>query len=157
MPKQSAGLLIYRRRARNLEVFLVHPGGPFWNSKDEGAWSIPKGEFAEGEDSLEAALRELKEETGQSVTGDFRPLDPIRQRSGKIVHAWMVESDLNSDAICSNTFSLEWPPKSGKFQDFPEIDRAAWFTIPVATDKILPAQRGLLAQLQQLLAAPQNG
>jgi predicted NUDIX family NTP pyrophosphohydrolase len=148
MPK-SAGLLPYRMNRGDLEVFLVHPGGPFWASRDDGAWSIPKGEFADGEDPLEAAKREFFEETGLPVMGIFRPLDPIRQRGGKIVYAWSVLcEELNAAAITSNTFSLEWPAKSGRTQEFPEIDRAAWFPIETARSKILKSQLGLLDQLQ---------
>jgi predicted NUDIX family NTP pyrophosphohydrolase len=151
MPKQSAGLLIYRRRDGRLEVLLVHPGGPFWQSKDLGAWSIPKGEFAEGDDPLETAKRELREEIGLSVDGPFVPLEPIRQRGGKIVHAWIVEADFDPGEVKSNTFSVEWPRGSGKLQNFPEIDRAEWFTLEAAGEKILSSQRPLLEQLQTSL------
>jgi predicted NUDIX family NTP pyrophosphohydrolase len=151
MVKQSAGLLLYRVREGILEVFLVHPGGPFWAKKDLGAWSIPKGEIDEGEDPLEAARREFEEETGFRPGGMFRELAPVRQRSGKIVHAWAVEGDCESAAIRSNTFSMEWPPRSGRQQEFPEVDRAGWFGIPQAGENILDGQRPLLAQLERIL------
>jgi predicted NUDIX family NTP pyrophosphohydrolase len=153
MPKQSAGLLLYRKRRGSLEVFLVHPGGPFWVNKDDGAWSIPKGEFGPDEDPLEAAKREFREETGLVSEGEHWPLKPIRQRGGKIVYAWASNSDLESAAIKSNTFSMEWPRGSGKMRNFPEVDRAEWFTIDVARRKILQGQLGLLEQLEQELAA----
>ncbi|TAH34689.1 MAG: NUDIX domain-containing protein [Planctomycetota bacterium] len=149
MPRKSAGLLVYRHRAGATEVLLVHPGGPFWARKEEGAWSIPKGEFEDGEDALEAAKREFQEETGMTVAGTFHALAPVRQRSGKIVHAWAVEGDLDAQAIKSNTFTLEW---SGKRREYPEVDRAAWFDIEEAKRKILEAQRGLLDQLQDCIA-----
>jgi predicted NUDIX family NTP pyrophosphohydrolase len=147
MPKQSAGLLIYRRRNDRIEVFLVHPGGPFWQNKDAGAWSIPKGEFAPSEDPLEVAQRELHEETGFHVEGPFVPLDSVKQKSGKTVHAWTVEADFDADKIQSNTFSMEWPRRAGKLREFPEVDRAAWFDFDTASEKIIEAQRDLLKQL----------
>jgi predicted NUDIX family NTP pyrophosphohydrolase len=146
MAKVSTGLLLYRRRPA-LEVFLVHPGGPFWAKKDEGAWTIPKGEIAEGEEPLQTAVREFTEETGFTVDGDFRPLRPIRQAGGKIVHAWAVEGDCDPAALRSNTFTMAWPPKSGRMKEFPEVDRAAWFTLEEARTKILSAQTALLDQL----------
>jgi predicted NUDIX family NTP pyrophosphohydrolase len=152
MPKQSAGLLIYRRRDNHLEVFLIHPGGPFWQHKDLGAWSIPKGEFTEGDEPLQTAQRELREETGLSVVGPFVPLEPIRQRGGKIVHAWIVEADFAPGDVKSNTFSVEWPRGSAKVQTFPEVDRAEWFSIEAAREKILSSQIPLLDQLQASLA-----
>ena len=148
--KQSAGLLVYRRREGGVEVLLVHPGGPFWAKKDEGAWSIPKGEFTEGEDPLEAAKREFQEETGLSVDGEFRPLQPIRQKSGKTVHAFAVEADLEIARFRSNTFGMEWPPKSGRMQEFPEVDRAEWFTLDAARRKIHAGQAALLDELPRL-------
>lgn len=151
MARQSAGLLIYRGQGRYLEVFLVHPGGPLWAGKDQGAWSIPKGEFTADEDPLEAARREFAEETGLTVSGDFRPLEPVRQSGGKLVHAWAVQGDCDPDAIRSNTFSMEWPPRSGRQQEFPEVDRAAWLTLDQAHDKILKGQQPLLDQLEQML------
>lgn len=151
MAKKSAGLLAYRRLSGKLEVFLVHPGGPFWAQKDAGAWSIPKGELAEGEDALAAAMREFQEETGQCVGGEFRPLPPVKQAGGKIVYAWAIEADCDASAIMSNTFELEWPPKSGRMQSFPEIDRAAWFSPNDARARILKSQLPLLEALESLL------
>ena|SRR3990172_7451141 len=151
MAKQSAGLLVYRCRAGRLEVFLVHPGGPFWQNKDEGAWSIPKGEFSQDEVSLDAAKREFHEETGFKIEGHFTPLRPIKQRGGKTVHAWLVEADFDSDQVKSNTFSLEWPRGSGKIKEFPEVDRAEWFALEAAREKILDSQRPLLDEAQSLL------
>jgi len=141
VPKTSAGLLLYRQRDTAREVFLVHPGGPFWANKDEGAWSIPKGEFEPGEDPLSAAQREFTEETGFVATGDFKPLTPLKQRSGKIVHAWAVNMDCHPALVRSNTFT--W-----KGRTYPEIDRAAWFSLPDARQKILPGQLGFLDQLE---------
>jgi len=148
--RQSAGLLLYRRPAGRLQVLLVHPGGPFWQKKDLGAWSIPKGEFARGEDALAAATREFHEETGLEVTGPFTPLTPVKQPGGKIVHAWAVEGDFDPRALKSNTFSLEWPPRSGRAQEFPEVDRAAWFDLEEAKRRINRGQAALLDELQQL-------
>jgi predicted NUDIX family NTP pyrophosphohydrolase len=149
MAKHSAGLLMYRRRRGELEVFLVHPGGPFWAKKDAGAWSIPKGEYRPGEDPLTAARREFREETGFSVAGEFIPLTPLKQPSGKIIQAWAVEGDCVA-AVCSNTFTLEWPPRSGHQQAFPEVDRAAWFTLTAAREKISKGQVGFLEELGRL-------
>jgi predicted NUDIX family NTP pyrophosphohydrolase len=148
--KHSAGLLVYRIRGGVLEVLLVHPGGPFWAKKDFGAWSIPKGEFDAGveEDALSVAKRELEEETGYTVSGEFVPLGEIRQPGGKVVHAWAVEGDFDASRIRSNTFSMEWPPRSGKFREFPEVDRAEWFPIAEATQRILRGQVGFLEQIQ---------
>jgi predicted NUDIX family NTP pyrophosphohydrolase len=151
MAKQSAGVLLYRFRQAALEVFLVHPGGPFWAKKDLGAWSIPKGEAAPGEELLARAQREFAEETGFSLDGDFRPLAPVRQVGGKLVHAWAIEGDCDAAAIRSNSFELEWPPRSGRLRTFPEVDRAQWFALPLARDKINPAQRALLDELEHLL------
>jgi predicted NUDIX family NTP pyrophosphohydrolase len=148
MPKQSAGLLVYRRRKDGVEVFLVHPGGPFWKNKDQGAWSIPKGEFAPGDDPLEAAKREFHEETGFTVEGPYQTLQPLKQRSGKIVHAWLVQGDFDPAMTRSNTFKLEWPRGSGKWIDVPEVDRADWFSLDVAREKILPGQQPFLDQLE---------
>ncbi len=145
--KTSAGLLLYRVRGDQLEVFLVHPGGPFWAKKDAGAWSIPKGELGEGEEPLQAAIREFREETGFTVSGDFHPLRSIRQAGGKVVHAWAVEGDCDPAELRSNTFSMIWPPKSGRMQDFPEVDRAAWFEIAEAKERILAGQVGFLDEL----------
>jgi len=151
MPKQSAGLLLYRFRQNHLEVLLVHPGGPFWAKKDLGSWSIPKGEFAEGEDALAAAQREFQEETGFSISGEFKPLASLKQKSGKVVYAWAIESDLDHTKVKSNTFNLEWPPKSGRISEFPEIDRAEWFSVEVAREKINPGQIAFLDRLMQSL------
>jgi predicted NUDIX family NTP pyrophosphohydrolase len=152
MPKLSVGLLMYRVREGRLEVFLVHPGGPLWAKKDEGAWSIPKGLVEEGEDPLKAAIREFEEETGIEVrTEDFIPLTPVRLKSGKVVQAWAFEGDCNPDNIRSNTFRMEWPPRSGRYQEFPEIDRAGWFKVNTAKKKINPGQVGLLEELKRRL------
>jgi predicted NUDIX family NTP pyrophosphohydrolase len=144
--KTSAGLLLYRRRGV-LEVFLVHPGGPFWAKKDAGAWSLPKGEFVEGDDPLAAAKREFTEETGFPIDGEFRRLDSLKQRSGKVIHAWVIEADCDASQVRSNLFSLEWPPKSGQIQKFPEVDRAEWFSIPEARKRIIAGQVGFIDQL----------
>jgi predicted NUDIX family NTP pyrophosphohydrolase len=152
MPKQSAGLLIYRERDESLEIFLVHPGGPFWQNKDLGAWSIPKGEFEPTEDPLAAANRELLEETGLKVEGPFAALTPIKQRGGKIVHAWAVAADFEVGEVVSNTFSMEWPPRSGKMREFPEVDRAEWFDFKEALEKIIEAQRQFLSELKTRLS-----
>jgi predicted NUDIX family NTP pyrophosphohydrolase len=144
MPKTSAGILMYRKRNDAFEVFLIHPGGPFFRNKDRGAWSLPKGEIDEDEDPLSAAKREFEEETGCRPEGTFRPLPPMKQKSGKTVLSWAVEGDCDAESITSNTFSLEWPPKSGRIQVFPEADRAAWFTIPEARQRIIAAQAPLL-------------
>ena len=151
MGKSSAGLLLYRIRKAAIEVFLVHPGGPYWKNKDEGAWSIPKGEFLPAEDPLVAARREFFEETGVAVEGELCALKPLRQSGGKIVHAWAVEGDLDPTTIVSNTFEIEWPPRSGRLQAFPEIDRGAWFALPEARRKILRGQVPLLEELAQIL------
>jgi len=149
--KTSAGLLLYRRRGE-IEVFLVHPGGPFWAKQDAGAWSLPKGEIGEGEDPFETAKREFTEETGFSIDGEFRPLDPVKQSGGKIVHAWAIEADCDPSKVRSNLFSMEWPPRSGKTQEFLEVDRAGWFNIPEARKRIIPAQIGFLNQLISVLS-----
>jgi len=151
MPRQSAGLLMYRRRGGGIEVLLVHPGGPFWAKKDQGAWSIPKGEYEPGEDPLAAARREFTEETGIVPEGAFVALAPLRQRSGKIVRAFAIEGDLDPQAIRSNTFVMEWPPRSGRLQEFPEVDRAAWFSLEEAKQKLLAAQVALVEELARLL------
>jgi predicted NUDIX family NTP pyrophosphohydrolase len=148
--KRSAGLLLCRRQPTGLEVLLVHPGGPFWQKKDLGAWTIPKGEFADGVDALTAARREFREETGLEVTGPFTPLTPVKQPGGKTVHAWAVEGDFDPRALTSNTFSLEWPPRSGRRQEFPEVDRAAWFDLDEAKRRINRGQAPLLDALEQL-------
>lgn len=145
--KTSAGLLVYRRRNKTTEVFLVHPGGPFWKKKDKGAWSVPKGEFTEEEDPLTAAKREFQEETGQTMDGQFVALNPIRQKGGKIVYAFAVEGEADADNIVSNTFPQEWPYNSGKWMNFPEVDKAGWFGIEEAKEKINPAQTALIEDL----------
>lgn len=151
MAKTSAGVLLYRRAGKSPEVFLVHLGGPFWAKKDEGAWSIPKGEVAGGEDLIETAKREFLEETGSPLKGELEALEPIKQAGGKIVYAWAIEGEIDASAIRSNTFSMEWPPHSGKNQEFPEVDRAAWFDLETARRKILKSQTPLLEQLQEKL------
>jgi len=151
MRKKSAGLLMYRRPRGVLEVFLVHPGGPFWQKKDAGSWSIPKGESMPGEDPLEAAKREFQEETSFKASGEFIPLTPRKQPSGKIISAWAFEGDCDASAIKSNTFLIEWPPRSGREQEFPEVDRAGWFSIPVAKEKIIKGQSGFLEELTQVV------
>ena len=151
--KHSAGLVVHRRAKDGLEVLLVHPGGPFWAKKDLGAWSIPKGEIDPGEESepLLVARREFAEETGRPIAGDFVPLEPVRQRGGKIVQAWAIEGDLDVSQLRSNSFTMEWPPRSGTFRSFPEVDRAEWFPIAEAKVRILTGQRPLLEQLEALL------
>jgi predicted NUDIX family NTP pyrophosphohydrolase len=151
MAKVSAGLLLYRRRGASLQVLLVHPGGPFWKGKDEGAWSIPKGEVTEGEDLLSCARREFQEETGFALDGEFQPLAPVRQAGGKQVFAWAIAGDIDEAAARSNRFSLEWPPRSGRIQDYPEVDRAAWLDLATARRKINPGQRPLIDALERLV------
>lgn len=155
MPKKSAGLLLYRRREDSgIEVLLVHPGGPFWRNKDAGAWTIPKGEFDDKEDPLEAAKREFKEEAGsEAPDGDYLPLRPIQQKNRKIVHAWAVEGDFDPATLKSNEFETEWPPKSGRTQKFPEVDRAEWFTAEAAKRKMLSGQQALVEELLRKLLA----
>jgi len=147
MANESAGLLLYRRRGGQLEFLLAHPGGPFWKNKDPGAWTIPKGEIRAGEDALAAAQREFQEELGFELRGDFLPLTPIKQKAGKVVHAWAIAGDCDPTGMRSNTFKLEWPPRSGTFQDFPEVDKAAFFPFEIARLKINPAQVPLLEEL----------
>jgi predicted NUDIX family NTP pyrophosphohydrolase len=156
MAKQSAGLLMFRVTSGQLEVFLVHPGGPFWAKKDLGAWSIPKGEFSPDEEPLAAAQREFEEETGCQANGPFIPLAVITQRGGKRVQAWAVEGDCDPAQLRSNVFSLEWPPKSGKQQEFPEVDRAEWFSVSVALEKILPGQRDFVIELAGIRSTAEN-
>ena len=147
MAKQSAGILLYRQSARGLEVLLAHPGGPFWAKKDRGVWSIPKGEFTD-EDALTAAKREFLEECGQTPpTGDYYELGSVKMSSGKVIYAWAVLGDFNVDELHSNTFSMEWPPKSGEQQEFPEIDTVRWLPILKAYDKLLPSQTPFLDRL----------
>jgi predicted NUDIX family NTP pyrophosphohydrolase len=151
MIKKSAGIVLYRLVETQLQVLLVHPGGPFFKNKDEGVWSIPKGEYLDGEDPLLAAQREFKEETGQMIEGDFIPLQPVRLKSGKVIIAWAVEGDANPAVHTSNLFEMEWPPRSGRMQSFPEVDRSAWFTTQQAALKLNPAQMGFIHQLTDLL------
>jgi predicted NUDIX family NTP pyrophosphohydrolase len=148
MPVRSAGILLYRRPAGALELLLVHPGGPYWARKDDGAWSIPKGEHADGEDALACARREFEEETGTvPPVGALVALGEIRQRSGKRVSAWAAEGDLEAEAVHSNTFRLEWPPRSGRMQEFPEVDRAGWFGPDDARRALVPAQAAFVDRL----------
>jgi len=147
MPKQSAGILLYRKASHGLQVFLVHPGGPFFKNKDEGSWSVPKGEYLPDEDPLKAAKREFQEETGHEITGNFIALNAIKQKGGKTVLAWAVEGSIDQGNIKSNTFEIEWPPRSEKKQTFDEIDRAEWFDIATAKIKINPAQAALIDEL----------
>ncbi len=151
MSKQSAGILLHRKVDSQLQVFLVHPGGPFFKNKDDGTWSIPKGEFLDDEDALIAAKREFEEETGQPIDGDFKELSPVKIKSGKIIHAWAVEGDINHEIIVSNLFEMEWPPRSGRMASFPEIDRAAWFDTDTAKLKINQGQVKLIEELEGIL------
>jgi predicted NUDIX family NTP pyrophosphohydrolase len=150
--KQSAGLLMYRRGARGLELLLVHPGGPYWRGKDAGAWSLPKGEFGDDEEPLAAACREFEEETGVAPAGPYLALSPVRQKSGKRVHAWAFAGDCAPERLRSNTFTMEWPPRSGRFAEFPEVDAAAFFTPAEARTKINPAQAVWIDELERRLA-----
>jgi predicted NUDIX family NTP pyrophosphohydrolase len=149
--KVSAGILLYRFRDHAVEVFLVHPGGPYWARKDDGAWSIPKGEVTEGSDLLATAYREFHEETGLPLEGEAVPLMPLKQPGGKLVHAWAVRGDIDAASIRSNTFAIEWPPRSGQRREFHEVDRAGWFELAAARPKLLSGQRGFLDQLQHHL------
>jgi predicted NUDIX family NTP pyrophosphohydrolase len=149
--KQSAGILLYRRNNNGIEFFLVHPGGPFFAKKDDGAWSIPKGEFSENENPLDAAKREFLEETGKIIDGNFMGLSPIKQKGGKTVFAFAVEGDIDASKIISNTFEMEWPPKSGKKKEFPEVDKAGWFSLEEAKEKINAGQMALLDELMKLI------
>ena len=151
MGKVSAGLLMYRTTRGQLEVLLVHPGGPFWRRKDLGAWSIPKGEFSPGEEPLDAARREFHEETGCQPRAPFIPLTPVRQAGGKVISAWAFEGDWDPAQLRSDTFTLEVPRGSGKFHEFPEVDRAGWFDLPAARRRINPGQAPLLNELRKRL------
>jgi predicted NUDIX family NTP pyrophosphohydrolase len=153
VPKRSAGLLMYRGSGADLAVLLVHPGGPFWAKKDLGAWSIPKGEYAGDEDPLAVAQREFAEETGAEPRGKFESIGEVIQAGGKRVSAWAVEGDLDPAALVSNTFELEWPPRSGRKRSFPEVDRAEWFSPQEAARKILAGQRPFVDRLMKLLAS----
>jgi predicted NUDIX family NTP pyrophosphohydrolase len=154
MAPRSAGILLYRREGEELQVLLVHPGGPFWRKRDAGAWSIPKGEYGAGEDAETAARREFAEELGVVLSGKLQPLGEIRQAGGKRVVAFAVAGDLDVDTIRSNDFELEWPPHSGRMQKFPEVDRAAWFPLPLAREKIIAGQRPLLDLLRKPAVPP---
>lgn len=145
--KKSAGILLYKRVNKQLFVLLVHPGGPFWKNKDAGHWSIPKGEFSDEENAFDAAIREFEEETGTRLDGDFIELVPVKLKSGKVVYAWALEKDIDADAVESNTFEIEWPPKSGRLKSFPEIDKAAWFIVEEALEKINVAMTDFILQL----------
>lgn len=151
MKKRSAGILLYRSNDNGLEVLLAHPGGPFYTKRDLGVWSIPKGEFNETENPEEAAIREFKEELGAEISGEMVELSPIVQKSGKEVIAWAVKGEFNPESLISNTFPMEWPPKSEKFQEFAEVDRVEWFDIETAKEKIIPGQVPLLAELVTVL------
>ncbi|MHB8110553.1 MAG: NUDIX domain-containing protein [Syntrophorhabdaceae bacterium] len=149
--KRSAGLLMFRRLRGEVEVLLVHPGGPFWAKKDEGAWSLPKGLVDPGEDELLAAIREFEEETGFPAEGEFLALTPLRQPSGKLILAWAFEGDCDPSVMKSNMFSMEWPPKSGKMGEFPEADRAQWFDLATAKVKIIKGQKGFLEEFERFI------
>jgi predicted NUDIX family NTP pyrophosphohydrolase len=153
MPLRSAGILMYRIRDGAIEVLLAHPGGPFWRRRDDGAWTIPKGEIGAGETPEAAARREFREEIGVEPIGELRPLGAIRQRAGKYVEAFALEGDFDVALLASNTFEIEWPPRSGRLATFPEVDRIGWFTLPIAREKILEAQRPLLDRLAALDAS----
>lgn len=150
--RASAGLLMYRKIEGGLQVLLVHPGGPFFKNKDDGAWSIPKGEADPGEDLLECARREFVEEIGTAPSGTFVQLTPVKQKGGKVVHAWAVEGDCDPSAVVSNTFTMEWPPRSGRQMEFPEIDRAEFFDLATAKQKINVGQVPLLDELERILS-----
>jgi predicted NUDIX family NTP pyrophosphohydrolase len=152
MPQRSAGILLYRRKRRGVEVLLVHPGGPFWAKKDDGAWSIPKGLIEPGEEPMAVARREFEEETGTRIEGGLVPLGTFAQSRAKIIEVWAREGDFDPAALTSNTFSMEWPPRSGRMQEFPEVDRAQWFSPDEARTKILKGQRPAIDALLQRLA-----
>ena len=156
MAAKSAGILVYRRRAETIEVLLVHPGGPFWSKRDSGAWSIPKGEYSDAEDAEAAARREFTEETGWMIDGELLPLGEIRQKAGKTVTAFVAEGDFDPASLASNRFEMEWPPKSGRVAAFPEIDRAGWFALDQAREKIIEGQRPLLDRLEALVGGEKN-
>ena len=156
MPKRSAGILMYRRGTQGLELLLVHPGGPFWAKKDLGAWSIPKGEYSETEDPLAVAMREFEEETGTHPRGELRPLGELTQPGRKVVTAFALEGDFDPATLKSNTFDMEWPPKSGRKASFPEVDRAQWFSPEMAREKILQGQREFIARLLEMVSSSSN-
>lgn len=151
MPRYSAGILLYRIISNQIEVFLVHPGGPYFKDKDAGAWTVPKGEYPPEEEPLAAAQREFAEETGTVITGQFRPLTPVKQKGGKVVSAWAVEGNIDADTVVSNTFKMEYPYKSGNWISVPEVDRAAWFDLANAREKVNPAQVNFLDELEKIL------
>ena len=151
MAKQAAGILLFRRGAAGTEVLLAHPGGPLWARKDLGSWTLPKGQFTGSEQPLDAAKREFQEEMGSAPAGEFQPLGTLKQPSGKVIHAWAAESDFDAANVTSNLFSMEWPPRSGRVAEFPEVDRAAWFSIVEARQKILKGQAPFLDRLLALL------
>ncbi len=155
--KRSAGILVYRQREGVLEVFLVHPGGPFWAKKDFGAWTVPKGEYTEEEEPLDAAIREFREETGFDLGGEFLELGTITQASGKVVSAWACAGDLDAEKLTSNSCEIEWPPHSGRLMTIPEVDRGGWFSLAAAEAHIFPAQQPFLDRLKYLLAAAKGG
>jgi predicted NUDIX family NTP pyrophosphohydrolase len=152
MPQRSAGILLYRRKGGGIEVLLVHPGGPFWAKKDDGVWSIPKGLIESGEEAIVVARREFEEETGALLQGDLVPLGSFAQSRAKTIEVWAAEGDFDPASLNSNTFSMEWPPRSGRMQAFPEVDRAQWFGPDAAFDKILKGQRPVIEGLLQRLA-----
>jgi len=151
MTKKSAGILLYRLKNKFLEVLIVHPGGPFWAKKDLGAWSIPKGEFNDDENPMDAAIREFEEEMGEQISGDFISMTPVKQSSGKIVYAFALERDFDTSKIRSNTFTIEWPPKSGKQQEFPEIDKGEWFDFVMSKQKLNETQASIVDELAKKL------
>jgi predicted NUDIX family NTP pyrophosphohydrolase len=156
MEKRSAGILMYRKKGKAVEVFLAHPGGPFWSKKDAGAWTIPKGEFETGEEPLAAAVREFREETGFAVDGEFVDLGTVKQKSGKVVYAWAVEGDCDAGALESNTCEIEWPPRSGRTITIPEVDRGGWFSLSEAREKMMTSQLPFLDALAGKIGAPAN-
>ena len=151
MAKTAAGILLFRRGKAGIEVLLAHPGGPLWARKDYGSWTIPKGQFTDGELPLDAAKREFEEEMGMAPSGEFQSLGTLKQPSGKVIHVWAAESDFDAAGVKSNLFSMEWPPKSGRMGEFPEVDRAGWFSIEQARIKILKGQQPFLDRLLALL------
>ncbi len=151
MSKNSAGVLLYRKKHGVPEVFLVHPGGPYYAKRDDGVWSIPKGEIDGESGLLETAMREFEEETGNKLSGIFTTLNPVKLKSGKVVYAFAVEGNVDPSVIISNTFPLQWPPYSGKYQDFPEVDKGDWFSLKTARQKLNPGQTPLIDQLERLL------
>lgn len=155
--RMSAGILLFRRRAAVLEVFLAHPGGPFWARRDDGVWTVPKGLVDPGEEPLSAARREFEEETGFPIDGEFLSLGAIRMKSGKSVAVWAVAGDVDAAAIRSNTVAIEWPPRSGRVREYPEVDRCAWFDVPSARRKLHPAQQPLLDRLLEVVGASGSG